>query len=203
LRPRSADDLHVPVDRRLKPLPLLVAACLGVVLGLWLLRGDPGGPQASSPHDAPNLGPANIPLPPGEWEATGRVVWVAPNVSTNQPAGTILKRPWSFHRVCHGTCRVMFARWTLYGPSVTRLAKQGRFFIARFPPVRVPCAYPRGSSYPRHRYGQSHDRYRLWWSDDGATIRAVEQRTQTGCYGRADPPDLTRWRATRVPRITR
>jgi hypothetical protein len=64
--------------------------------------------------------------------------------------------------------------------------------------VSVPCIYPEGSSYRRRNYGQSHDRYRLWWSADGTQIHAIEHRLQTGCYERPDPPDVTRWRARRA-----
>jgi hypothetical protein len=88
---------------------------------------------------------------------------------------------------------------TLYGPSATFLLERGRFFFAKFPPVRVPCNYPRGSSYRRHAYGKSHDTYKLWWSDDRSQLYAVEHRTQSGCYRATDPPDLTRWRALRAP----
>jgi hypothetical protein len=152
-----------------------------------------------SAHSATGLGPANVRLPAGEWEATGRVVWVGPNVLTNQPPGTVLRRPWYFRRTCEETCEIVFARWTLYGPSATRLQKRGRFYVARFPPVTVPCSYPRGSSYPRHLSGQSHDTYRLRWSRDGARIHAVEHRVQTGCYETPEAPDITHWHATRAP----
>jgi hypothetical protein len=86
----------------------------------------------------------------------------------------------------------------LYGPSVTWLVKHGDRFTADFPPVTVPCAYPRGSSYPRHSSGQSHDSYKLRWSHDHSTLLAVEHRVQTGCYAGTSTPDLTRWRAAKV-----
>lgn len=170
-------------------------------------RGAAGGGTAN-PEDLPaqdarstaGLGRQGIPFPAGRWEATGRVARVAPNVLTNQPPGTVLKRPWAFGRECHRTCKVVFSRLTLYGRSVTSLARHGRrFFTARFPPVRVPCSYPRGSSYHRRQYGQSHDSYELWWSSDRTRIHAVEHRLQTGCYSTTDPPDVTRWNATRAP----
>jgi len=177
---------------------LVTVACLLLFRGLARdSAGVPRSSSASSEHYARSLGPANIPLPPGRWEATGTIVWVAPNVMTNQPPGTVLRRPWNFHSVCRGTCKLVFSRWTLYGPSVTPLVKHGRFFIAQFPPVEVPCAYPRGSSYPRHPFGQSHDRYKLWWSSDRTEIYAIERRIQTGCY-RTPDPDVTRWHAIRA-----
>lgn len=199
---------------------LIVAAALGAVAYLALHGSgrdsarEPGGsPVAASSsriaapsgavqstHNATVLGPANIPLPQGEWEATGRVVWVQQGTITNQPVGAMLKRSWDFHRVCHSTCKIAFFRWTLYGPSATWLVRHGRFFTARFPPVKVPCSYPRGSSYTRHLSGQSHDYYRLWLSSDGSRIQAIEHRTQIGCYRTPDRPDITRWQATRSPR---
>jgi hypothetical protein len=199
------------LGQQVKPWQMVLAVVLAAAF-LSLLRdrgGDGAGdagvlrPAASetpagSRHHATGLGPANIPLPSGGWEATGRVVWVAPKVLTNEPPGAVLKRPWNFQKVCHRSCRIRFSRWTLYGPSVTWLVKHGHFFTAEFPPVTVPCAYPRDSSYPRHQYGQSHDRYRLWWSGDHTWIHAIEQRTETGCYRTVDPPDVTRWHATRT-----
>jgi hypothetical protein len=59
---------------------------------------------------------------------------------------------------------------------VTSLARHGRFLTAKFPPVKVPCSYPRGSSYSRRRYGQSHDYYKLQLSSDGTRIHAIEYR---------------------------
>jgi hypothetical protein len=187
---------------------LIVAAALGAVAYASFHSSggdsarDPGSSPVQSARYATGLGPANIPLPQGGWGATGRVAWVSPNAMTNQPPGTVLKRPWDFHKVCRGTCKIVFSRWTLYGPSATWLVKHGRFFTARFPPVRVPCSYPRGSSYPHRLFGQSHDYYKLWWSSDGSQIRATEHRTQTGCYRTPDPPDVTRWQATRATRRT-
>jgi hypothetical protein len=134
----------------------------------------------------------------GPWEAIGEVVYVPPNVNSNQPVGSIRERPWSFEEVCRARCEIVFTRGTLYGPSVTRLVKRGRFFIADFPPVEVPCSYPPGSSYPRRSSGQSHSRYKLRWSNDRTQLRAVEHRFQTGCYPTTDPPDVTHWVATRA-----
>lgn len=179
---------------------LAAAACLSLISrgrDGGDAAGDPGLPSSSNPHYSKDLGPANIPLPSGGWDATGRVIWVPPKVLTNEPPGAVLRRPWSFRRVCVRSCRIVFSRWTLYGPSVTVLVMHGRAFTAKFPPVTVPCAYPRGSSYPRRRYGQSHDSYRLWWSHDHTQIHAIEHRTETGCYRTPDPPDVTRWRASR------
>jgi hypothetical protein len=164
-------------------------------------KATPSNPEDSpveSAHNTTGLGPQSIPLPAGRWKATGRVIRVAPNVLTNQPPGTVLKRPWAFGKECHGTCKIVFARMTLYGRSVTSLARHGRFLTAKFPPVKVPCSYPRGSSYSRRRYGQSHDYYKLRWSSDGTRIHAIEYRLQTGCYKTTDPPDVTRWQATRA-----
>lgn len=197
----------MPFVSQLNLWRLIVAAALGAIAYVSLVHGsnresagDPVGSPVQSAHYATGLGPANIPLPQGGWEATGRVVWVSPNAISNQPPGAVLKRPWDFHEVCRRACKIVFSRWTLYGPSATWLVKHGRFFTARFPPVRVPCSYPRGSSYPRHLSGQSHDYYKLWWSSDGNWIHAIEHRTQTGCYRTPDPPDVTRWQATRAPR---
>ena len=103
-----------------------------------------------------------------------------------------------FQQVCHGACKVFFARETLYGPSVTLLLERGHAYTAKFPPVRVPCSYPRGSSYTPHPYGESHDSYRLWWSNHHTQLRAVEHRLATGCYPNPDPPDVTRWQAVRT-----
>ncbi len=167
-------------------------------------RGSAGGgtvnPEGSPAQNAngAGLGLPSSPLPAGRWEATGRVVWVAPNVLTNQPPGTVLERPWAFSRECRRTCKIVFSRMTLYGRSVTSLTRHGRFFTAKFPPVRVPCSYPEGSSYPRRRYGQSHDSYKLRWSSDPTQIHAIERRRETGCYDTTDPPDVTRWHATRA-----
>jgi hypothetical protein len=134
----------------------------------------------------------------GSWEATGEMIYVPPNVNSNQPVGSIRERPWSFEEVCRARCEIVFTRGTLYGPSVTRLVKRGRFFFADFPPVKVPCSYPPGSSYPRRSSGQSHSRYKLRWSSDRTRLLAIEHRFQTGCYPTTDPPDVTRWVATRA-----
>lgn len=184
------------VQKRHRRLPAAAAALAALssilVLGCSTQGSDPAGPDVS------NLGPANVPLPPGEWAATGIVQKGTP--LSNQPPGTVLKRPWTFKKTCIPSCRRMFLRWTLYGPSVTRLVAHGGFFTAKFPPVEVPCTYPRGSSYTRHRFGQSHDSYRLRWSADGRRINAVEYRLETGCYPTPDPPDVTRWTAVRASR---
>jgi hypothetical protein len=135
----------------------------------------------------------------GSWAAVGRVVYVPPTTISNQPVGSVRNRPWSFREVCAGSCRIVFTRGTLYGPSVTELVERGRFFIADFPPVTVPCAYPRGWNGARHSSGQSHSRYKLWWSNERTRLRAVEHRFQTGCYDTPDKPDITRWVATRAP----
>jgi len=136
----------------------------------------------------------------GGWTAIGRVTFVPASDNSNQPEGSVLRRPWKFDRVCRsGECRVFFARGTLYGPSLTWLVPHGGYYTAKFPPVTVPCAYPRDYPYPRHVSGQSHDSYRLRWSEDGTRLLAVEHRQQTGCYPTTSPPDVTRWRATPNP----
>jgi hypothetical protein len=185
-----------PVQDRLQWVPVTVAV---VALSAFVLGCSAGSADLNSgadPGQGIDFGPANVPLPPGEWAATG-IVQRGPEAS-NQPPGTMLKRPWSFRKRCDPACRILFLRWTLYGPSVTRLVAHGGFFTAKFPPVRVPCVYPRGSSYVRHPYGESHDSYRLWWSADGRRIDAVEHRVETGCYPTPEPPDLTRWTAVRA-----
>ena len=194
------------IRSQLQPWHICAIALLAGAAILSILHESPGeggggpvSPLGPGAGQASGLGPANIPLPSGGWKAIGVVVWVPPKTMSNQPRGTVLKRPWDFHRVCRdGDCKFMFSRWTLYGPSATWLVQHGRFFTARFPPVRVPCTYPQGSSYTRHPYGQSHDYYKLRWSSNRTRIGAIERRIQTGCYRRTDPPDITRWRATRA-----
>lgn len=217
---RVADGLDMSLDSQVKPRHLLVAAvALGAVVCLLLLRdstrdgavssriqpshnsdiaaGHGSSRADSGPNPSPST-PAGIPLPQGGWKATGRVVWVAPNVTSDQPPGTVLERPWVFRQTCQRTCKIAFARGTLYGPSMTWLVKDGRFFTAKFPPVTVPCSYPKGSSYPRRLTGQSRDSYKLWWSSDHSRLHAIEHRLETGCYRTPGPPDVTRWQATRV-----
>jgi hypothetical protein len=141
------------------------------------------------------MGPPNRPLPPGQWEATGKVLVERVHWS-NEPVGTVLKRPWTFNTVCEPACRKIFFRQTLYGPSETQLEPRGQVFTARFPPVRIPCYYPtHGYSGIMRAYGQSHDVYRLWWSSDRTRIHALERQVQTGCYKTSDPPTWTRWLA--------
>lgn len=157
-------------------------------------------PEAPEPVTTgpPDRHPADPPHLEGDWAATGEVQWVDPDVNSTQPPGTILNRPWNFEEVCNGPCRIAFARGTLYGPSVTWLVPDGSGYTADFPPVQVPCAYPRGSAYDRQPYGYSHDQYRLWWSQDHTKLLAIEHRTQTGCYSTPERPDTTRWQAVRA-----
>jgi hypothetical protein len=163
---------------------------------------DPASTRAETPAPQPaalpDSDPAESPSLEGNWSAVGEVQWVDSGVNSNQPPGTILNRPWNFQEICAESCRIAFTRGTLYGPSVTWLVQDGRGYTADFPPVQVPCAYPRGSSYARHPFGYSHDWYRLWWSPDHTKLLAVEHRTQTGCYSTPERPDTTRWQAVRA-----
>lgn len=136
-------------------------------------------------------GPANIPLPSGQWEAIGKVLVGG---SRNEPVGTVLKRPWTLKKNCGVSCATYLFRWTLYGPSETRLEPHGRFFIAKFPPVRVPCAYPtRGYSGVMHAYGESHDVYEIRRPLGRTLIHAIEHQVQTGCYKGVGAPSWTSW----------
>jgi hypothetical protein len=149
-----------------------------------------------------SMGPANRPLPPGEWEATGTVVKGQSAQFTNEPIGTVLHRPWSFETVCKGTCQIVFLRQTLYGPSATELIAAGSDrYTASFPPVRVPCAYTATYSGPRRPFGESHDYYVLYGDPGGSELTATEQQVQTGCYPGTEPPGLTRWHAVRSPQV--
>jgi hypothetical protein len=154
------------------------------------------------PSSAPDFGlpPPNAALPKLGWAARG-VVIKEPVRRSSAPVGTVLNRPWSFHRECNLKCRIIFLRFTLYGPSVTSLVRSGEVYIAKFPPVRVHCYYLRGSRYPRerHYFGASHDSYTLWWSPDGSRITAIERQYETGCYPPPRPVDITRWHAVRDP----
>jgi hypothetical protein len=115
---------------------------------------------------------------------------------SNEPVGTVLKRPWTFKTVCEPTCRKIFLRWTLYGPSETQLKSRGGFFTAKFPPVMVPCYYPtHGYSGIMRPFGESHDAYKVWWSLDRTRIHALERQIQTGCYRGPRHPSWTRWLA--------
>lgn len=158
----------------------------------------PADPAAATAQGAAEPAAATPPFPSGSWDATGRIVSVEPNVDSNQPVGTALRRPWSFEEVCQETCKVVFSRMTLYGPSLTWLLQRGTLFVAKFPPVTVPCSYPREYTGPRQISGESHDEYELWWSDDGTRLEASEQRVQTGCYPPPNLPDETHWEASPV-----
>lgn len=217
----------MPSESRKQPWWLFAVGVIGVVAIFLLLRNSgedgagssttvvkqsepaasgstaPDAPAAADPapvgdQTAAEPATTTLPLPSGGWDATGRVVSVEPNVDSNQPPGTVLERPWSFEEVCQETCKVVFSRMTLYGLSVTWLLRRDNVFVAKFPPVTVPCSYPRGSSYPRHVSGESHDEYELWWSDDGTRLESIEHRVQTGCYPPPNPPDVTRWEATPI-----
>jgi hypothetical protein len=205
--PFSSSRLDVPISPAMRarsqgtPKRLLLAATLVAVASLTA-SGCSAGVSVNSTGTSRHfgMGPPNKPLPPGEWEATGVVVGERASYS-NEPVGTVLKRPWTFRKICNSSCHRVFFRQTLYGPSVTRLipAGGGRY-TAAFPPVTVPCYYTRDYPHARHPFGQSHDSYKLWWSANREKIRAVEHQTQTGCYRTEEPPSVTRWFATRNQR---
>lgn len=133
----------------------------------------------------------DTPLPPGEWTATG-TVRKAVN-SADEPAGTVIVRPWTFKKVCGISCHTLFLRQTLYGPSETVLVARDGSYIAAFPPVSVPCAH-----YPGEDAGtaQSYDVYTLRWSANRQQILAVEQQSSISrhCNGR----QTNSWVATRT-----
>src|SRR4051794_2080567 len=171
---------------------LLIAASLVASTSLLLL-GCSAGDADQAADSGIDFGPANVPLPPGQWSATGTVL--KGEEESNEPPGTVLKRPWTFKKTCNPACHTVFFRWTLYGPSVTNRVPHGRIYTADFPPVEVPCVYPGGSNYTRHAYGQSHDSYRVWWSADRKRVVALEHQTETGCYRTPGLPTVTRWSA--------
>ncbi len=107
-------------------------------------------------------GAPNIPLPPGQWTATGTVLKEV-NIA-DEPAGTTLKRPWTFKTVCQSSCHTLFLRQTLYGPSETTLTAHDGIYTATFPPVTVPCATAPGSS-------GLYDSYTLQWSPNRQQTR--------------------------------
>src|SRR6185437_8572914 len=109
---------------------LAVAATLAALGGALLLGCSAGDSNRDAGID---FGPANVPLPPGKWAATGTVL--KGEKMSNEPPGTVLKRPWTFRKVCNPSCHRVFLRWTLYGPSITRLVPHGSFYTANFPPV--------------------------------------------------------------------
>ncbi|HVV88950.1 MAG TPA: DUF6159 family protein, partial [Solirubrobacterales bacterium] len=172
-----------------------------LVLGAILGRHRSDSRPSAGANDARAMGPANRPLPPGEWEATGVKLTGVPGY-TNEPAGTVLYRPWTFVKDCRHSCRIFFFRQTLYGPSVTKLVQIGRNrYVANFPGVRVPCAYQGTYTGPRRSFGRSHDRYRLYGRLSGNELHATEWQSESGCYpGEPEPPDVTKWRAIRSDR---
>jgi hypothetical protein len=135
----------------------------------------------------PDSGPASTSLRPGQWTATGKVV-SALNVAGN-PAARVLKRPWTFTTVCEPSCRTMFLRQTLDGPSETVLIARHGFYAASFTPVKVRCVHPAGSS------DQLFDSYTLRWSSNTRLIFALEQQRGVGSCPSAQ---TTSWTAART-----
>jgi len=144
----------------------------------------------------PPITPGSVPmpdvrLPPGQWTARG-TVRRAVN-SADEPAGTLLVRPWTFTKVCDISCHIVFLRQTLYGPSETALVARDGSFIAAFPPVTVPCAHYPGEDA---NTAASFDAYRLHWSANRQQVLAVEHQASTSrnCPGTS----TTTWVATRT-----
>src|SRR5262245_62072541 len=106
-RCRHADSYAMRAIRKTPArLPLAAALALSglVLLGCSIERSDP----VARSSDSAGLGPANIPLPPGEWAATGVVL--RQDAWSNQPVGAVLKRPWTFRKSCQSSCRTLFLR---------------------------------------------------------------------------------------------
>ncbi len=133
----------------------------------------------------------DVRLPPGDWTATG-TVRQAVN-SADEPAGTVIVRPWTFKKVCSVSCHTLFLRQTLYGPSETVLVAHGGSYTAAFPPVTVPCAH-----YPGEDAGtaQSYATYMLHWSADRQQLLAVERQSSISRY--CSGTQTTTWVATRT-----
>lgn len=152
------------------------------------------GSTSARPPIAPGSVPMpNVSLPPGLWTANGTVL-AAVN-SADEPAGTKLVRPWTFFKVCNPSCRTIFLRQTLYGPSETVLIAHANSYAAAFPPVTVPCAH-----YPGEDAGtaESYDTYRLSWSLNHQQVSAVERDYTTGGSCGGSSTQTTSWVATRV-----
>jgi hypothetical protein len=180
--------------------PPLIAAALLIAAFIWAQTHPDGGRVATDYRPELHFGlPANKPLPPGEWEASG-VVIRALGPGSNEPVGAVLKRPWTFKRTCAASCARVFFRQTLFGSSVTKLVPIGRAgYTATFPPVSVPCVYVPDYQGVRHASGQDHDSYTLWWSPNAREISAVEFQTETGCYPpNGNPPAKILWKAFRT-----
>jgi hypothetical protein len=79
---RRADNVEMRACIETTPRRLVIATLLATVTSLSVL----GCSAAVS-------GPANLPLPPGEWTATGTVL--SGGSFINEPTGTVLKRPWA------------------------------------------------------------------------------------------------------------
>jgi hypothetical protein len=169
----------------------LRAATLGVLATGIAGCGSIGVDLPRPPIRPGSVALPDIPLPPGGWTATG-TVREAVN-SADEPAGTVLVRPWTFVKVCRTSCRTLFLRQTLYGPSETVLVAHDGFYAAVFPPVTVPCAH-----YPGEDAGtaQSYDTYTLRWSANRQQILAAEQQKSVSrsCSG----THTTSWVATRT-----
>jgi hypothetical protein len=130
-------------------------------------------------------------LAPGGWTATGTVVQAVNNA--DQPTGHVLVRPWTFIKQCASSCRTLFLRQTLYGPSLTTVSAHAGFYVAAFPPVTVPCAHYEGEDAGTE---QSYDTYRLWWSADRGQLYAVSGARSVG--RRCPGSQTIRWVATRT-----
>jgi hypothetical protein len=162
------------------------------VVAIGILAANRGGSTMAAspaPISEGSVPPPNVSLPPGEWTAIGKDRETR-NVADAR-AGTTEVRPWTFKHVCANTCRTVFLRQTLYGPSATVLVDHHGIYIARFPPVRVPCAH-----YPRENAGTalSFDTYTLRWSANRQQLVGVSRSRGVGqCPGEI----TTSWRATR------
>lgn len=163
---------------------------LGCALLLALLSGACIG--CSSSGTTPAVCCANAPMPRGEWEAVGTVA--ASDGYINEPTGTILNRPWWFRKICASSCRIEFVRGTLSGLSKTILKRHRGYYSAAFPPVKVPCPYPAGSS-PRS-FGFDHDSYVLRWTSDRHEIHAMEHSEGGGECGPGSARQTVEWVAT-------
>jgi hypothetical protein len=191
---RSADDATVSAHRSLEGRrKRLSASHLLAVSGLAYLAAGLIGCGGSGPNPV-RVGGVPLPhvaLPPGEWTATGTVL--RESNSADEPVGTVLKRPWTFTKICEPSCRTLFLRQTLYGPSETVVIARHGFYTAAFPPVTVPCAHPPGESTGT---AQTYARYTLRWSANHEQLLAVEQKrsTSSSCPG----TQTNRWVATRT-----
>jgi hypothetical protein len=135
------------------------------------------------------------PPPIGLWAATGTVL-SAVNLA-DERAGSVLKRPWAFRTICKSSsCRTIFLRETLYGPSRTVLVAHDGYYTAAFPPVAVPC------SGTGRFLGRLYDSYTLRWLANRKQILAIQHQRGSGGCG-LPSRQTTRWTATRIhPTLT-